>query len=504
MAQGAAFKLYLRDDRFDKIFLVSDLLKQRLDSMHAQRRIPKFDDIEHTHLLYIKSTFKPYVNIASEYVRVKASGDATAGISNAGGMIQFTIPTFGHFTSDMCIHIKIKSIGNVDGGLFYRYCAMLGVRMFKKISFLSDQVLVDEYTPDDVIAHSKFFVRGDQRTNWNRCFGQQEVKEAIFYENEHTKMVTYCDGLQTPKRRQDEFDLFIPLQFWFCKDVSHALVTDIYNTTASQRTITCEFAPLTDLVQASRKIYGVYGLDRFEPVELPFTMLDVQASLYVNNLFVNPEVYHVFASRTDFSLIRVHKHQVKQLQSAQDRILLNEFKFPVDYFMLGIRNRQLVNDFDRWWLMGTPKIRTNETSIFGTTVSMHDDNPTYSTQYAIESTSLEDVVDSLGVAARGIDLMVCMPSLFYNAYLPLRYPESSVVVSPMDNGAFLINFSLYPGKFNPSGYFNISTCRDSYINYKLKDFYSSITGGEFEMVISMIALNFLFHKDDHLSLFYSL
>ena len=50
--------------------------------------------------------------VASEYARVKASGDGVASISASGGTLQFTFPTYGHFTSDMAIHVRFKPIGS--------------------------------------------------------------------------------------------------------------------------------------------------------------------------------------------------------------------------------------------------------------------------------------------------------------------------------------------------------------------------------------------------------
>lgn len=511
MAQGAVFKLVLRDDRFDKYFTATDLLKSRIDAIRDLRantatpnHQPTFSDIERSHLLYIRSSYRPYVNIASEYTRIKASGDGTSSIGPAGGTIQFTIPTYGQFTSDMAIHIKFKAIGTqspIEGSPYFRYCALPGVRMFKNISLRSDQVIIDEYTPDDVIAHSKFFVRADQRTSWERCNGQQEAKEASFYSNEYTGTFIYRDGPQTPKTYHEGFDIYAPLQFWCCGDVSHALLNAA--TATSQRTVTCELAPISDIVQALS--YTPNNINPFDVLaDLPLTKLEFQVFLYVNNLFVNPEIYDIFASRVGFSLIRVHRRQINQIQHAKGSFLLDQLKFPAEYLMVGIRNRQLVNDFDRWWLMGTPAIRINTNSLTGDQIIPSPGGVVQLFRIARETSTLENVVDTIGVTAHGVEIFAPLPSLFYNAYMPFRYPESSMVVAPVDACAFLVNFCLYPGKFNPSGYYNLSAGREMYINYSLKDFYSSITGGEFEMVISMSALNFIIRNEDRLHLRYSL
>lgn len=45
------------------------------------------------------------------------------------------------------------------------------------------------------------------------------------------------------------------------------------------------------------------------------------------------------------------------------------------------------------------------------------------------------------------------------------------IITPADDGALFINFALYPGVYQPSGYINISRAREFYIHL-----YSSVIG----------------------------
>ena len=540
MSQGAIFKLVLQDERFDKFITASDYLRERFEKIRAARKAagetnpqPTFIDIERSHTLYIHAAYRPYVAVASEYARVKASGDGVASISGSGGTLQFTFPTYGHFTSDMAIHVRFKPIGELTATRAtkatpnLRYCALPGVRMFKKIELRSDQVLIDEYTPDDVIARSKFFVSADQRAGWERCHGQQELREASYVANGFTGSLMYRDGPQTPKLYHEGFDMIVPLQFWFCRDAAHALLNDLIPN--SQRTITCELAPLKDIVQARapkspppdfNSTMGVVGDccddDCDDEVDLPFSRLGIEVDLYVNGLYVNPEIHDVFASRIGFSLIRVHRSQMNAVQNAHGSFLLNNLKYPSEFLMVGVRGRRLANDFDRWWLMGTPRDRTAfNTKLIVPGYVWHPNplsvpiNPTpgyiLSPTEACETTSLENSVDAIGVTAHGIDIYPLLPGIFYNAYMPNRYAENSMVVSPADSCAFLINFCLYPGKFSPSGYYNLSAGREIYINYTLRPAVANdLLKTPQEMVVSMSAINFLMRRGDKISLRYAL
>jgi hypothetical protein len=518
MSQGAIFKLMLRDERFDRFFTASDYLRQRLNAARARAASeaggagappapPTFADIEKTHLLYIHAAYRPYVSVASEYTRIKPIGDNVASVGAAGGTIQFTFPSFGHFTSDMMIHVRVRAAGSPAATApsaanpYLRFCALPGVRLLRRVELRSDQTLVDDYTADDVVAHSKFFVRADQRAGWDRCMGQQELREAAYLSNGFTGSLLYRDGPQTPKLYHEAFDLFIPLQFWFCRDAAHALLNDL--APSSQRTITCEMAPLKDILQALLPSPSNPSL--LVPAELPVGRLPFEVSLYVNSLYVNPEIHELFASRVGFSLIRVHRRQVNQLQSSMDAFLMDQLKFPAEYLLLGFRSRALASDFDRWWLMGAPRARTNATRlqapamIWNATLGINQ----LVSREATEVTSLESPLDTLGVTAHGIEIFPLMPGGFYNAYMPLRYGDSGTVVSPTDPCAFLVNFCLYPGRYNPSGYYNLSAGREMYVNYVLKSANADFASGSLEMVTSMSALNFLVRRGDKIHLRYS-
>jgi len=514
-SQGAIFKLVLRDERFDRLFTASDYLRQRLDAARAARAAagerevqPTFADIERSHLLFVRATYRPYVAVASEYARVKPAGDGGTSLGPAGGTLEFTFPAYGHFTSDMALHLRFRAAGDPaatapgPGAPLLRYCALPGVRALRRVALRSEQVLIDDYTPDDVVARSKFFVHADQRGGWERCVGQQEAREATFLANGYTSSVVYRDGPQTPKLYQPAFDLIVPLEFWFCRDPAHALLNDLVPNT--QRTVTVDLAPLSDLVQALQPDPDRPTLLVAAP--LPFARLGFEASLYVNGLYVNPEIHDIFASRVGFSLVRVHRRQTNSLQNASDAFLLDQLKFPAEYLMVGFRSRALAADFDRWWMMGTLRARPPEAALVAPVALWNAGLGMYqlTARAGVEASTLETFIEALGVTAHGIELYPMLPALFYNAYLPTRYASTTMVTSPLDTSAFLVNFCLYPGRHNPSGSYNLSAGRELYLKYALRADAADIGNGNAEMVVSMSALNFLVRRGDKLALRYQL
>ncbi len=518
MSQGAIFKLVLRDERFDRFFTASDYLRTRLDAIRQKRAAagnknvqPTFTDIEKSHILYVHAAYRPYVAVATEYARVKPFGDGTASIGPSGGTIEFTWPVYGHFTSDLVLHVRFRAIGSqaaFEAGSqptptqpLLRYCAYPGLRMIRRAAFTSDKILIDDYTTDEAVSFTKFFVDTDHVTGWKRCHGQQEPRLASYLGNGYTGYLTYSDGPQTPKLYHDSLDMFIPLQFWLSNDASHALLNDLIPNT--QRSITCELAPLSEIVKAL--IPDPNNPGALMQTALPFSKLNMDVSLYVGSLYTNPEIHDIFATRIGFSLIRVHRRQVNGIQTPTDAVLLDQLKFPAEFFTVGFRERAMASDFDRWWLNGIIPPRTNANKLLTPAMIWNYQANTCQLvcREATETEALANPIDMLGVTAHGVEIYPMTPALFYNGYLPIKYQKSTLTVSPNDTSTFMVTFCLYPGQFNPSGYYNLSAGRELYLNYAFKTWYN-LAPGAIEMVVAMSALNFLMRKGDKVSLRYAL
>lgn len=518
MPAGGAFNLVLKDDRFDECFTATSALRSRLKRTKASRAAqgekiiqPTLTELGSTHVQYLRGKYMPHIAMASEYTKIKPSGDGSSAITASGGSLEFTFGAFGHFTSDMAIHIRFAPVGSKTSTTapLLRYCAMLGARLFSRVSFSSDGVLIAEYTSDDYIAHSKFFIGPDQKAGWERCIGQQELREATYYANGFTASLMYRDGPQTPKTYHDSFNIFIPLRFFFCDDLSQALFNDLVPN--SQRKVTCQFAPLDKILQAATAaavppIGSPLLPGGLTPTTLDLQRLGIQADLYVNSITVNPEVYDVYAARCRGStIIRVTRQQTYAITTPSDSRIIN-LKWPMEYVIVSVRSKQLAQDFDRWWLTGAITVRENANKLFVPAIIW---NPVVAggicqlvVREAVDSSALSNVVATIGAKAHGIDLMPAAAPAFYNAYVPIRYGKNSLITAPTDTNTFLLTFAAYPGKALTSGYYNLSAGRELYLDLELLDEPSAYGG--VEVVLSASMLNIMSCGEDKLELRYSI
>ena len=510
---AGVFRLILRDQRYDDLMTASDYLRERLKSIRLRREVkgesnpqPTFFDLERSHIMYMRGVYRPFVALACEYVKVQSSG-GSAVLTSGGGTAKFTFPIYGQFTSDMVFRVKFNDVGTqnpiiiVDANNppanpspLFRYCAYPGIRLFERIQFKSDEVLIDEYTRDDMSFINKFRVSADRRAGWDRGMGQAEVQFAEYQNpNGFTGLLAYKEGLQSEKFFHAGRDLWVPLQFWMCSDASTALFNDLAPNT--QRIITVDLAPLEEMIQCVDQ-------STREIIPLPFTKVGLQIDLFVNNIFVNPEVKDIFASRIGMTLIRVTRRQRVILNQSLEKVKFDQLKFPIEYMYFGVRDLGNKYDFDYWHMFGRPVTRGDADALdvpiafWNASLAMCQ----LSCRTAKEVGSLGGLLDNIKLTAHGIDLYPEANASFYNTYLPQRYFARTQIVTPTDKSAYLITFCLYPGQFNPSGYYNLSAGRELYLQYTS----SSISADQpAELVISASVINFLVRKGDKVALRYA-
>jgi hypothetical protein len=366
MATGGIFTLITNDGRQDRMLMATALLNQRLDLIRKARRAdnladetPSLVDIEKTHILFTNAHFKPFAAIGYEYNKVNLSG----GAPSLGSDVQFSIPQFGDFFHDMVLHIKLKQPTlTITGGTApsdepgMRWCAYPGERICKKTQFEVNGNPLDEYKSDVYNFYREFQVSPNKRVGWDRCTGQ-EIAEAGFVDQPHwagsgvgSAAVTHrvksdvCSGPQTVTGQKDQteagdLELFVPLLFWCNKDprLSVPSVAIPYG----QRFINVSLATQQELVNYYPRGNGTWASPNGS-VDTGVNLIRTM-ELYINNIFVNPEVHDIFIQRIGFTMIRVHRHQTAELQNASGEIHLQQLKWPIETLFVGVRMAEYVS-----------------------------------------------------------------------------------------------------------------------------------------------------------------
>jgi hypothetical protein len=345
MATAAIFILITNDGKQDRILMASDMLKQRLASVKQSRReanmqdhTPTLLDIERTHVLFMNAHFKPFAAIGFEYNRVTPdSGGATLGTD-----IRFSIPQFGDFFSDMALYLRFKKAEYVptDGiddnnKKVFRYCDYPGERLMQRVRFDVNGNALDEYNSDIYNLYRLFSIPPNKLLAWHRLVGQENPSEAFLEQESQVQpssriRLDYFDGYQTPKAEHEALVVMVPLLFWFNKDPRLAIPS--VSIPFGQRYITITLPRASELIE----LVTPTGADGSDHGTVPALAID-ECALYVNNIFVNPEVHDIFIKRIGFTLIRVHRTQTTRVKDDSSSTLLNNLKWPIEAMFVAIR-----------------------------------------------------------------------------------------------------------------------------------------------------------------------
>lgn len=448
-----------------------------------------------------------------------------------------------------------------------RYCEYPGERLFSKISFEVNNNPLDEYDSEVQAMCRKFEIGDEKLVGYKRLVGQEVARDgytALSYStvsdsdangtaaqlasavpviansgNGRTgnidisrQKVAVCNGPQTPKVVQPALDLWVPLKFWFNKDVRLAVPS--VSIPFGQRFITMEMvtqdllafeapnlfveASLTTLPTAALNPGSAYltnaaapqaavadttiVLDPYGSVAGTGTIQEIKIQrmeLYVNNIFMNPEIHDIYIKRIGFSLIRVYRrHKNRVNQADNDEQLLNQLKWPIEYMYICLKPAYNVsaNNPTQWrdWHRCTRILDANASSIAGGAASVED--------FGAGAVNYEiplKTVETLSVTAHEITIFDAYPDEFFNAYQPLHFGGHNIR-PPVDEGALFLNFALLPGIYQPSGHFNLSRAREFYVRWTTV-YVDSSTPADLKAVA--IAINFVLYTDGTAVLRYS-
>ena len=534
MSTGGIFTLITNDGKQDRMLMATELLRARLARIAKARYVAGLDptptlvDIEKTHVLFMNAHFKPFAAIGYEYNKVRASSGATT----LNSTVQFSIPQFGDFFHDMVLHVRLNAVTiSTPASQTWRWCAYPGERLLEKVRFTVNGNPLDEYYSQDYNFYRQFELGANKVTGYNRCAGQQELIPAVLDTGLNAAGVTTApsalggattasrgestahlwvhasDGYQTLKTgaghnnseagtghvATDVLEVTMPLLFWFNKDPRLSIPS--VSIPFGQRFVEVDLTAFGNLAQ---EVQDITDGSTLSDGAITAPTVDV-CELYVNNIFVNPEVHDIFIKRIGFNLIRVHRRQATRVTSLSGgEVLLNNFKWPIESIYFGFRDTaQSVATDNARYLDGWCNFAQSH-------IASITHGPTGALATASWITQIP-VVNRVTFLAHGIPIYNEIPAVMYNQYFPLVRGEK--LNTPTDLGAYCVMFNLYPGVYQPSGHINVSRAREFYVKFDNSAANSRTLGStdstDFDLLASANALNFLLISDGSAVLRYS-
>lgn len=330
------------------------------------------------------------------------------------------------------------------------------------------------------------------------------------------KLHQVVNGPQTPKPFQPPLEIWNKLRFWFNDDVRLSIAS--VSIPFGQRYINIELAKQEQLAFEYPSIYletivdnGSTRTATYNPIMQPGTLSTIDVpiiEMYINNIFVNPEVHDIYIKRIGFSLIRVYRQHLQKCNSSDmDDKLLSQLKWPIEYMFVGLRPswNVSVNNSNAWrdWHRMTRIVDATSDDPSGHVVPSGTGLPVFTSK---SSEVIPDkyylpvpTVDTMTLSSHGIIIFDGFCDTFFNQYLPFHY-GGTALVTPDDPGALFINMSLFPRSYQPSGHLNISRARETYLKWTTSYVSGNSTA---DMIVVAVAINFLLITDGSAVLRYS-
>ncbi len=457
-----------------------------------------------------------------------------------------------------------------------RYCEFPGNRIFDKVKFDVNDNHLDEYESISSVMEEKWNVPVNKRVGYNKLVGQEvpvdcwggvrssqvnrvtpsgtttasDVSGPSFANGSIAPGLTpnfdptvtsrylrqVVNGPQTPKLYQPQLELIHKLKFWFNQDVRLSIPS--VSIPYGQRFITADITAqdnilfeesncfvektVTNSAEGSTDgnitVTYVPYFNRSPGLNFDGSGSPIQIDLYINNIFVNPEVHDIYIRRIGFSLIRVHLTQ-KTPVTASNQQQLNQLKWPIEYIQCGIRpdwnvnpnNRYQWRDWHRYTKVNSGSFvsQSDALSVVGNTAPhvwnvtssglglsglghsiIHSvrKSPIIADEFVVE----EPVTLTLSLVSHGVTLYDAYNVSFYNRYIPVTYGAYNIN-TPADSGVFMLNFCFYPGTYQPSGHLNLSRARETYLGWTVGPYVSVTNSATLHVVAS--AINFLLVSD---------
>jgi hypothetical protein len=433
-----------------------------------------------------------------------------------------------------------------------RFTSYPGERAVAKLSFSVNANTLDEYTHKTSAAYRKHYIPASKMAGYKRLVGEQVPREMLSASHmvtgqnpvwggaaaaadadAHQRRIEIVDGLQTPKTTHSNVTFWHVGRLWFAQQ-KQQMVPSV-SIPYGDRHITVTLAAKTDMIKhVEAGILTVARAAAVVPAEdtaqattvdaTTFTLLDkliggvaysateatgggcATADMYMNNVYVLPEVHNIFIARVGFSLIRVHRAQtIAGLTTGDNDKLLSQLKWPIERMVFGVQptaNTTAAVSLDDWWRMSSVTAKTSTAVATVPYDGLRDDTTTvyerYLTTAAVDNFNYKvhaNAISTLSISLHGQKLYDAMPKEFFTDYVPTCYGKSEISASEEDPASGMISFALIGGIYQPNGHLNVSRAREFYFQPNC-----DVAG---TLILEADAINFLLISDGNAVLRYS-
>jgi len=338
--------------------------------------------------------------------------------------------------SKLVLEIAVPSISVSGPVSVLKWTNNLGHAIIKDIELYIGETLVDKQNGEFLEIASQLNLKDGKYTAYSNLIGNNTLSST--------------DNSDSIKSQL----LYIPLNFWFCKDLGVSLpIVAMQQETIKIKITFRAFKELHHTAHASNVITGSDI---------------VNASLIATTYYVDNDEKRLFAEQG-------HKYLITQVQT-------NSFNLPNENIKLDIHN----NIKELYWI-GQRKITADSTYRLYLN-SFYDYNNHFN---YVSSPSYNDgynMFESFRIIVDNNYYVSEKESSFFNMYIPFKYYNKCP-----NNGIYVYSFSEKPNMIQPSGYLPVSNIRNLLLKVKT----NNATTDDIVLRVYAITYNILYINEDN-------
>ncbi len=261
-------------------------------------------------ITFWKVTYRRHTNFAMESIEQTFNGQA-----DFGRRVQCTISRNGDLAYRTYLQVTVPEINQTDntsGDVFARWLDNPGEQMISMVEVEIGGQRIDRQYGDWMHIWNQLTLTSEQESGYNKMIGQTTqltyLTDPLFAD-----VATACgassvpEAVCAPRKALPETTLYVPLQFWFCRNPGLAL--PLIALQYHEVKINIEIRPMDECLFAVSSVSGTGSTNK--KVTNAYAKSLVAASLYVDYVFLDTDERRRMAQNP-------HEYLIEQLQFTGD------------------------------------------------------------------------------------------------------------------------------------------------------------------------------------------
>jgi hypothetical protein len=258
-------------------------------------------------ITFWKVTYRRHTNFAMESIEQTFNGQA-----DFGRRVQCTVSRNGDLAYRTYLQVTLPEIGQGANDNYSRWLDNPGEQLISMVEVEIGGQRIDKQYGDWMHIWNQLTLTSEQEAGYHKMIGNT-TQLTYLTDPKFADIATACNtndapaAVCAPRKALPETTLYIPLQFWFCRNPGLAL--PLIALQYHEVKITIEIRPLDECLWSVNKLNGAAGANIKNDTSYNNSL--VAASLYVDYIFLDTDERRRMAQNP-------HEYLIEQLQYTGD------------------------------------------------------------------------------------------------------------------------------------------------------------------------------------------